>query len=69
MIGSLWDVDDEGSRAFFVDYHRRLLAGAEPAVALRAVQLSFLRGSDASRAHPGAWAGFVSVGGLRAAVP
>jgi CHAT domain-containing protein len=66
VVGSLWDVDDEESRAFFVELHRRFLAGAEPAEALRAAQLSFLRSGDATLAHPSAWAGFVSMGRLRA---
>jgi CHAT domain-containing protein/tetratricopeptide (TPR) repeat protein len=65
VVGSLWDVDDEASRAFFVLLHRRFLAGDEPAEALRTAQLSFLRSGDATLAHPSAWAGFVSLGRLR----
>jgi CHAT domain-containing protein len=65
VVGSLWDVDDEASRTFFVAFHRNLLAGAEPAQALRATQLALLRSGDPMLAHPSTWAGFVSVGAIR----
>jgi len=66
VVGSLWDVDDETSRAFFVEFHRTLLAAADPSAGLRATQLALLRGADEALAHPSAWAGFVSIGALRA---
>jgi CHAT domain-containing protein len=65
VVGSLWDADDEVSRTFFVAFHRRLLAGAEPALALRGTQLAILHDGDPTLAHPSTWAGFVSVGALR----
>ena len=65
VVGSLWDVDDEASRTFFVPFHRSLLAGADPARALQATQLSLLHSGDPTLAHPSTWAGFVSLGALR----
>jgi CHAT domain-containing protein len=66
VVGSLWDVDDEVTRTFFVAFHRRLLADADPARALRATQLLLLHSGDPTHAHPSTWAGFVSLGALRA---
>jgi CHAT domain-containing protein len=65
VVGSLWDVDDDVSRTFFVAFHRSLLAGADPARALQSTQLSLLRSGDPTLAHPSTWAGFVSIGALR----
>jgi CHAT domain-containing protein len=64
VVGSLWDVDDAVSRRFSVEFHRRLLAKGDPALALRQVQIAFLRDADPSLAHPASWAGFVVLGGL-----
>jgi CHAT domain-containing protein len=64
VVGSLWDVDDDVSRTFFVAFHRTLLAERDPARALRRAQVSLLRNSDPNLAHPASWAGFVSIGGL-----
>ena len=65
VVGSLWDVDDEVSRTFFVAFHRSLLAGADPALALQSTQLLLLHSGDPTLAHPSTWAGFVSIGALR----
>jgi CHAT domain-containing protein len=64
VVASLRDVDDEAVREFSVALHRGLLAGAQPARAVRETQLAFLRDSDPVRSHPSTWAGFVSIGGL-----
>jgi CHAT domain-containing protein len=66
VVGSLWDVDDEVSRTFFVTFHRSLRVEGEPAAALRATQVVLLRDGDPTLAHPSTWAGFVSIGALRA---
>ena len=68
VVGSLWDVDDEVSRTFFVAFHRSLLAGADPARALQSAQLLLLHSGDPTLAHPSTWAGFVSIGALRTPV-
>jgi len=64
VVGSLWDVDDATSRAFFLEFHARLLALGDAAAAIRDTQLAFLRGPDPALAHPSRWAGYVSLGGL-----
>ena len=64
VVASLWDIDDALSRQFFVAFHRALIAGGEPVAALRATQLAYLRGPDASLAHPASWAAFICMGGL-----
>jgi len=64
VVASLWDVDDSVSRRFFVSFHRALLLGRDPAVALRTAQIAFLTSSDPSISHPGNWVPFISMGGL-----
>jgi CHAT domain-containing protein len=64
VVGSLWDLDDEVSRAFFVAFHERLLTEGDATRALRDTQLALLRGSDPILAHPASWSGFVSAGTL-----
>ena len=64
IVASLWDVDDSASRRFFLEFHRRFLAGGDAATAVREAQVALLRGSDPVLAHPSMWAGFVSLGGL-----
>ena len=43
VVGSLWPVDDRSTALLMAEFHRRVLAGEGPAVALRAAQL-WLRG-------------------------
>jgi CHAT domain-containing protein len=64
VVASLWDVDDAASRTFFLEFHRRFLAGGDAATAVREAQIDFLRGKDPVLSHPSRWAGFVSLGGL-----
>jgi len=64
VVASLRDVDDQVAREFALALHRGLLAGAQPARAVREAQLALLRDADAARSHPSSWAGFVSIGGL-----
>jgi len=69
VVASLWDTDDDASRRFFLEFHRRFLAGGDAATAVRETQLTFLGGSDPILAHPSKWAGFVSLGGFRRTTP
>ena len=39
VVGSLWPVDDRSTALLMTNFHRRMLAGASPAEALRAAQL------------------------------
>ena len=64
VIGSLWDIEDEASEAFFTRFHRRLAAGDAPAAALRAAQVELLSGADARLKAPRAWAAFQLIGAL-----
>jgi len=64
VVASLWDLDDAISRAFLVDFHRKLRTEGDPVLALREAQVAQLRQPDPVRAHPATWAGFVAVGGI-----
>jgi CHAT domain-containing protein len=64
VVGSLWDIEDEVSEAFFTRFHQRLAAGDTPALALRAAQLDLLRSPGARPAPPRAWAAFQLIGAL-----
>jgi CHAT domain-containing protein len=64
VVASLVDVDDALSRRFAVTFHRSLLEGSDPALALHEAQVSFLGSADPLLAHPASWAGFVVLGGM-----
>jgi CHAT domain-containing protein len=64
VIGSLWDIEDELSEAFFIRFHQRLASGEAPAAALRGAQVDFLHGADAHLRVPRAWAAFQLMGAL-----
>jgi CHAT domain-containing protein len=64
VVASLWDIDDDVSRQFFLGFHRALLVGGDPLLALRTAQLAFLHGDDPSLAHPSSWAPFICMGGI-----
>lgn len=64
VVGSLWDIDDSLGRRFFVAFHRALLEGGDPLLALRKAQLGFLADRNPLVAHPSSWASFVCMGGL-----
>lgn len=58
VLGSLWNIDDESTRAFALAFHRQLHDGLSPAVALRDAQLSMLRSNNPARRTPAAWSAF-----------
>jgi CHAT domain-containing protein len=64
VVASLWNLDDEVSRRFFVAFHESLIGEGEPTGALQRTQMSFLHDADPVLAHPAAWAGLVSLGGV-----
>jgi CHAT domain-containing protein len=64
IVTTLWDIDDSVSRPFFVAFHRALQRRGDPPLALRDVQISFLRGKDPSSVHPASWSSFMCMGGL-----
>jgi CHAT domain-containing protein len=65
VVATLWDVKDTDARALFEQFYRSLRQGDDPAIALRRAQLALLSHSDSTFRTPGAWAGFVAMGGVR----
>lgn len=59
-VVSQWKVASQSTSVLMVEFHRRLLAGASAAEALRQAQLSLMR--DERYAHPFYWAPFVVIG-------
>ncbi|HJQ39034.1 MAG TPA: CHAT domain-containing protein, partial [Thermoanaerobaculia bacterium] len=55
VVGTLWEVDDDVSAAFFRRFHAHLRAGMPPADALRAAQVDALRSTDPRLGHPASW--------------
>jgi CHAT domain-containing protein len=64
VVASLWNLDDDVSRRFFVAFHENLLREREPTSALQRTQVSFLHDPDPILSHPASWAGLVSLGGV-----
>lgn len=58
VIGGLWQVEDASTAELMTHLYRELMAGAEPAVALRRAKLELLR-SDTAYRKPYYWAPFV----------
>lgn len=58
VVGSLWRVDDDQTRALMTEFHRAYRASGDAPGALRAAQMALLRGRDARLRSPAAWAGF-----------
>jgi CHAT domain-containing protein len=62
VLGTLWQVDDQGAARFSVRFHQELRRGADALSALRAVQLEEIRNSVS---RPGwTWASFQLLGGV-----
>lgn len=59
VIGGLWQVEDASTAELMTQLYRELVAGAEPAVALRRAKLQLLR-SDTAYRKPYYWAPFVT---------
>lgn len=65
VVASLWPVEDRAAAERMVDFHARLLGGAEtPAEALRDASRAALarRRAEGLETHPWYWAGFVVAG-------
>lgn len=62
-VMSLWQVDDEATRALMVAFYKRLKAGRGRADALREAQLEMM--GAPGRAHPYYWGAFIEVGDPR----
>lgn len=55
VVASLWDVEDDAGREFSVTFHRALRSGADPADALRNVQVQMMRSPDRRYNTLAAW--------------
>lgn len=63
VLSSLWAIEDEDTADFFIEFHRRLVQGDRPSVALRETQIKWL-GDGSTSAHPvRSWAAFQLFGG------
>jgi len=64
VVGSLWDVDDQGTAALMRRFYERLGEGGSPGSALAGAQRSLATApaADCEFSHPWFWAGFVTVG-------
>ena len=60
LVVSDWKTDSSATKELMIDFHRRLLAGAPVAEALRQAELALRR--DPRYWHPYYWAPFVAVG-------
>jgi CHAT domain-containing protein len=63
VAASLWDINDRATAEFSVAFHKELLAGKDPAQALRRAQLSLLNHPDPQLQSPAFWSAFVIFGG------
>jgi CHAT domain-containing protein len=57
---SLWQVDDDATRALMMAYYQRIQTGEGRAVALQQVQLTML--ASPQQGHPFYWAAFLLSG-------
>ena len=62
VIASQWDVDDQATRALFIEFHRTLARTNDPVGALRAAQLALLRSGKPTLASPASWGAFIALG-------
>jgi CHAT domain-containing protein len=62
VVGTLWDVDDEAASRLLPEFHRRFVAGADTASALRGAQLAMLQGTERSLRSASHWGAFQVVG-------
>jgi CHAT domain-containing protein len=65
IVGTLWQVEDAASRAFFARFYRRLRSGADAVTALRTAQVEMLQDANPAFHAAQSWAGFELVGGVR----
>lgn len=62
VVGSLWRVNDQLTRALMIRFHRAYRETGDPARALRIAQLALLRSNDPDLRSPAAWAAFKYMG-------
>ncbi|MDB4950194.1 MAG: hypothetical protein JWM27_2843, partial [Gemmatimonadetes bacterium] len=62
VIGSLWPVRDDATRALMVAFHRRYAATGDAAASLRGAQLEMLASPNPRYRSPASWAAFQLAG-------
>ena len=62
VVASQWDVDNQATEALFVAFHRAFAVHPDAVAALRAAQLSLLKGSNPLFTAPRHWSAFVALG-------
>ncbi|HEX8831270.1 MAG TPA: CHAT domain-containing protein, partial [Longimicrobium sp.] len=58
VLGSVWEVDDDRTRAFMTEFHRSYRTTGDAASSLAATQRRLLRSPDPALRSPAAWAVF-----------
>jgi len=64
VIGSLWQVNDEGTAELMRQFYQRYSAGRSRSEALREAQMALIDGGGAN-ADPNIWAAFALLGAWR----
>lgn len=64
VVGALWRVDDDASRALLVQFHREYAKGVDPVAALHAAQLALRQSSDPRLRSPRTWSSFIVISGF-----
>jgi CHAT domain-containing protein len=62
VLGSLWRVDDQLTRALMAEFHRAYRSTGDAPAALRTAQLHLLHSSDLRLRSPAVWAAFIYLG-------
>ena len=60
ILSSLWEVDDEATRSFMVNFYRNYVGGMSKTDAMRSAQIAMMNSPQWS--HPYHWSGFVLYG-------
>jgi CHAT domain-containing protein len=63
VVSSLWAIEDDDTADFFIAFHRRLVDGDPPSVALRETQIKWLGDGRAPVHSVRSWAAFQLFGG------
>lgn len=62
VLGSLWEIGDEGARVLTTRFHEEWLRGRDPGAALQQAQLSLIHDDEGLHASPRLWAAVQVVG-------
>ena len=62
VVGALWPVHDDATAVLMTEFHRQYSRTRDAGSALRAAQLTLLRGTSAGHRDPASWGAFVFTG-------